>query len=415
MKQFMTLFLILVFPVTQSGFSQLETDLFVNVYKLSPRAIVLSIDGPLDNNVIALQSQKGLVVIDTYISPSISFSIRKKIEEVFNCKDFRYVIYTHSHGDHTWGSQVFSEATFIAHNNCLNEMAGIQDEVSGDIERTQNYIDHLENQLKNIESSSQEYREKNNTAAFYKNIVKGWSKDFSPILPNITFTEKLRLDLGDMHLILTHFPEAHSKSDIIIFCPEEDLLLTGDLFVPGMNPSFLKTETVPMIPAWISALEQTRSDEKVPSYVIPGHGDFLKPEEMNVICEYFQDQLSSTQGKKSAFSVFKKILAESGAQAALEKLKEMAGSEEYFLLENDLSSQGYFWLYREKKTAEAIAIFKIMTEIFPDSWNAWDCLGEGYMTNDDAEQAVHCYQKSLALNPDNTNGLAMLKRLSEKK
>jgi tetratricopeptide (TPR) repeat protein len=95
-------------------------------------------------------------------------------------------------------------------------------------------------------------------------------------------------------------------------------------------------------------------------------------------------------------------------------LQEMALSKEYFLLENDLSSQGYLWLYREKKTAEAIAIFKIMTEIFPDSWNAWDCLAEGYMANDDVDQAIRFYQKSLSLNPDNSNGLAMLKRLREK-
>lgn len=415
MKRFIILSLILIFPgLNFSGISQLQTNQFVNVSRLSPKTAVFSLVGPLDNNVVALKSQKGLVVIDSSISPSISSSIRKKIEEVFDCKNFIYVIYTHSHGDHTWGSQVFSEASFIAQENCLNEMAGIQEEVSGDIQRTQNYIDRLESQIKDMESSSPEYREKKNTAVFYKNIVAGWSKNFAPVLPNITFTEKLHLDLGDLHLILIHFPEAHSKSDILIFCPEEDLLLTGDLFVPGMNPSFLKTDTFPSIPDWISALKSVLSDKKAPSHVIPGHGDFLKPEDINVICQYFQDQFSSTQGKKSAFTLFQKILVESGTQSALERLQDMAASEEYFLLENDLSSQGYLWLYRDKKTAEAITIFKIMTEIYPDSWNAWDCLGEAYMNNEEVDQAVRCYQKSLKLNPDNTNGLAMLKRLSEK-
>lgn len=416
MKRFISLILVFVFQgITVASFSKPQPDLIVRVNKLSPRVIVLSIDGPMDNNIVAFQSQKGIAVIDTHISPSISLSIREKIEEVFARKDFRYVIYTHSHGDHTWGSQVFPEASFIAHENCLDEMAGIQEEVSGDIQRTQKYIDYLENQIKNLESSSQDYIEKKNTAAFYKTILEGWTTDFAPILPSLTFTERLQLDLGDIHLLLIHFPKAHSESDILIHCPEEDLLLTGDLFVPGMNPSFLKTDTVPNIPAWISALERVISENKPPSRVIPGHGDFLKPKDLEVIIRYFRNQLSATQGKKSAFPIFKKILQESGTQAALEKLQEIVLSKEYFLLENDLSSQGYFWLYRERKTAEAITIFKIMTEIFPDSWNAWDCLGEGYMTNDDIDQAIRCYQKSLALNPDNTNGQAMLKRLKEKK
>jgi glyoxylase-like metal-dependent hydrolase (beta-lactamase superfamily II) len=415
MKRFMAFFLVFIFlGMPFSGHSKPQPESSVIVHKLSPRTIVLSNDGPMDNNIIALHSQKGIVIIDTHISPSVSLSIREKIEEVFACEDFRYVIYTHSHGDHTWGSQVFPEATFIAHENCLDEMAGIQEEVSGDIQRTQAYIDHLENQTKNMKSSSQDYEEKKNTAAFYKTILEGWVKDFAPALPNIAFTDRLKLDLGDIRLLLIHFPGAHSNSDILIHCPEEDLLSTGDLFVPRMNPSFLKTDTIPRIFAWISALEQVMPEKGAPSHVIPGHGDFLTSKDMEVISQYFRNQLSFTQGKKSAFPIFKKILEESGTPAALEKLQEMALSKEYFLLENDLSSQGYLWLYREKKTAEAIAIFKIMTEIFPDSWNAWDCLAEGYMANDDVDQAIRFYQKSLSLNPDNSNGLAMLKRLREK-
>jgi len=313
MKRFMSLILVFVFQgITVASFSKPQPDLTVRVNKLSPRVVVLSIDGPMDNNIVALQSKKGIVVIDSHISPSISLSIREKIEELFARKDFRYVIYTHSHGDHTWGSQVFPEATFIAHENCLEEMAGIQEEVSGDIQRTQKYINHLENKIKNLESSSQDYIEEKSTAAFYKTILDGWTTDFAPILPNLTFTERLQLDLGDIHLLLIRFPKAHSESDILIYCPEEDLLLTGDLFVPGMNPSFLKTDTVPKIPAWISALERVISENKPPSSVIPGHGDFLQPKDLEVIIRYFRNQLSATQGKKSAFPIFKKILEESG-------------------------------------------------------------------------------------------------------
>lgn len=78
--------------------------------------------------------------------------------------------------------------------------------------------------------------------------------------------------------------------------------------------------------------------------------------------------------------------------------------------EQRINTLGYT-LVRQKKVAEAIAIFKLNTELYPESWNAYDSLGEAYMTNGDKELAIASYKKSLALNPDNAAGAAMLKKL----
>jgi len=53
---------------------------------------------------------------------------------------------------------------------------------------------------------------------------------------------------------------------------------------------------------------------------------------------------------------------------------------------------------------EAIELFRLIVEAFPDSWNAYDSLGEGYMTRGDTTQAIANYEKSLELNPDNAGG-----------
>ncbi len=50
-------------------------------------------------------------------------------------------------------------------------------------------------------------------------------------------------------------------------------------------------------------------------------------------------------------------------------------------------------------------------ELHPDSWNAYDSLGEAYMNNGDEELATKNYQKSVELNPKNENGVAALKKL----
>ena len=63
---------------------------------------------------------------------------------------------------------------------------------------------------------------------------------------------------------------------------------------------------------------------------------------------------------------------------------------------------------------DAIEIFKLNVEAYPDASNPYDSLGEAYMIKGDHELAVKNYQKSIDLNPDNTNGINMLKKIEEK-
>ena len=80
--------------------------------------------------------------------------------------------------------------------------------------------------------------------------------------------------------------------------------------------------------------------------------------------------------------------------------------------EEHLNNLGY-GLLQQKKTAEAIAVFKLNVELYPKSWNVYDSLGEAYMVNGEKEKAIASYKKSLELNPGNTNGAAMLKKLEQ--
>lgn len=81
--------------------------------------------------------------------------------------------------------------------------------------------------------------------------------------------------------------------------------------------------------------------------------------------------------------------------------------------EGRLNSLGYY-LLRQKRLPEAIAIFKLNVEFFPKSWNVYDSLGEAYMANGDKDLAITNYKKSLELNPKNTAGIQMLKKLEDK-
>jgi tetratricopeptide (TPR) repeat protein len=68
-------------------------------------------------------------------------------------------------------------------------------------------------------------------------------------------------------------------------------------------------------------------------------------------------------------------------------------------------------LMQQKKFSEAIALLKLNIEFYPKSWNAYDSLGEAYMTNGEKDLAIANYKKSLELNPQNSNAREKLKKL----
>lgn len=83
--------------------------------------------------------------------------------------------------------------------------------------------------------------------------------------------------------------------------------------------------------------------------------------------------------------------------------------EHLLLPENALNRLGYEFLPGAPDTA--IAVFQLNVETHPESSNAYDSLGEGYMVKGDRQQAIQNYEKSLELNPDNQNAVDKLREL----
>jgi len=70
-------------------------------------------------------------------------------------------------------------------------------------------------------------------------------------------------------------------------------------------------------------------------------------------------------------------------------------------------------LMARKEFKEALRIFELNAAAYPKSSNAWDSLGEAYMTAG-KELAIQYYRKSLELDPENSNASGMLKKLEAK-
>jgi hypothetical protein len=105
--------------------------------------------------------------------------------------------------------------------------------------------------------------------------------------------------------------------------------------------------------------------------------------------------------------LLKSILAKGGIEALKEAGDQPGGLQ---IEETQMNRIGYD-LMSMKKMQDAIEVFRLNVERFPQSWNVYDSLGEAYMRNGDRELAIKNYERSLELNPKNTGGIEALKRL----
>jgi CubicO group peptidase (beta-lactamase class C family) len=101
---------------------------------------------------------------------------------------------------------------------------------------------------------------------------------------------------------------------------------------------------------------------------------------------------------------------ENGYSEAAEYGKKLAEENKAEVTENDINIAGYEFLQGGNIDA-ALEYFKLNTMLFPDSWNAFDSLAEGYALKGEKDLAVKFYRKSIQMNPENENGKNALKRL----
>lgn len=98
------------------------------------------------------------------------------------------------------------------------------------------------------------------------------------------------------------------------------------------------------------------------------------------------------------------VLDTSGIDAALSRYRELRkehyGSSSYDFSETALNRLGDDVL-RAGRTREALAIFELNAEFYPDSAWLLQLLGEAYLASGDREKARTSFERSLALFPEN--------------
>ena len=81
--------------------------------------------------------------------------------------------------------------------------------------------------------------------------------------------------------------------------------------------------------------------------------------------------------------------------------------------ESIINTLGYQAL--QSDTAKAIEFFQLNIDLYPNSFNVYDSMGEAWMYKGDNKKAIAYYERSLALNPNNQGGKDNIKKMKEKK
>jgi uncharacterized membrane protein len=123
---------------------------------------------------------------------------------------------------------------------------------------------------------------------------------------------------------------------------------------------------------------------------------------------------AALDGRTSIADTLSATIANGGIEQAerqYHEIKTGASSKTYKFNEDELNDLGY-QLVRANKFKEAIRIFQLNVEAYPQSSNVYDSLGEAYMDDGNKALAIANYQKSLQLNPKNRNAVKMLQKLN---
>jgi tetratricopeptide (TPR) repeat protein len=117
--------------------------------------------------------------------------------------------------------------------------------------------------------------------------------------------------------------------------------------------------------------------------------------------------------RRSIADTLSATLATSGIDQATKQYLEVkaAAPATYNFDEDELNALGY-QLIQANKVKQAIRIFQLNVEAYPQSGNTYDSLGEAYMDDRNKSRAIANYQRSLQLNPRNTNAVKMLQKLN---
>lgn len=443
----------------------------VHVQKLAPGVIrIWTGDHISSTATVAVATDGGLVIIDTLGFPAIDAELRKIIARELGRDDFKVLINTHEHGDHTGGNCVYSDCTIVGHELVAAGMAAQAEDRQRMIDWGTTRIAELQQQIAALPADSAATKAVLQEQLAITELSLAVRTSNAPACPPTkTFTDRLALNVGGTAFELSYIGGMHSASDIAVFVPKLGLLMTGDTMsdtwltdTPGCLASFTARQGVQHdFPLLIKNWEALLAKKDAIKQFVTGHWngelsfagfaervnyvkatwaavneaaaagrDLASLQQEYTLAAKFpqlvqargfhqrfhvwtvQEMWTAVTGQQDAAGRIYALIDEGAAESAVREVIDARGAKpaRYYYQEPSLIAMGYRFL-QEEKVPQSVAMFKAAVAIFPQAWNTYDSLAEALLRAGDTAGAVKNYERSIELNPDNQNGKDALARI----
>ncbi len=271
-------------------------------------------------------NEEDVLLVESHISPAAAYAVVDEIEALTD-KPVRYVVNTHYHFDHAHGNQIYPDDVHVIGHEVTREMLesgasmgrsyelfvgrlpdqvaailaaeeelrGRLEEVRGRVDELRGRVDDAEDEAKyeemvgELETLAGELETLRGRADYMANYLAG-QEGLMPKGPNTTLSERMTLFRGDREIRILFFGRGHTGGDVVVHLPQERVIVTGDLLIPGlpyMGDGYLAE--------WVETLEHVKALDF--DWVLPGHGNPFQDRER---ITYLQDYMRDLQARAAA-------------------------------------------------------------------------------------------------------------------
>lgn len=204
--------------------------------ELAPGAYGYTAEGDPNSGVIV--GEDAVMVIEAQATPRMAEDVIANIRSVTD-KPIKYLVLTHYHAVRVLGASAYNADHIItSHKTWEMIMERGQQDWLSEFQR-------------------------------FPRLFRGHESIPGLTYPDITFSDKMTVDLGNKKVEIMHLGEGHTRGDSVVWLPEEKVLFAGDLVEYGATPYCGDAQ----LKRWSATLQ--RLSELKPQALVPGRGEAL--------------------------------------------------------------------------------------------------------------------------------------------
>ena len=195
-------------------------------------------------NSTVIVGDKGVILVDSGGSDEVGRHIAAAVRRITD-KSVTHVVNTHHHGDHYLGNVAFERATFISSEMCRKMV----------LDTGHEWLEIMEHDIGRRLPGTK------------------------PLAADVTYATATRTELTihGVRLVFWIPNGSHTIGDLMVHLPDDEVLITGDILVSGVVPTFQDG----FVKNWIQTLDEMQT--YAVKHFVPGHGDVMTQRDVTAL------------------------------------------------------------------------------------------------------------------------------------